>query len=169
MDTRNAYLMDVFVNELGDTVKRPCLQPWVDLGSTTGTDGLFWWDEQQALVAVNNGVAFKIINSTGEYTPLVGATVPVGNKVSFASSGSILLYTNGGPIVSTTINGPPATLTDTDAPQHVPYVMIHDQYAIGIEASTGTFQISEVGMCSHGEHRIFSPQKANPIICSRDW
>ena len=99
MDTRNAYLMDVFVNELGDTVKRPCLQPWVDLGSTTGTDGLFWWDEQQALVAVNNGVAFKIINSTGEYTPLVGATVPVGNKVSFASSGSILLYTNGGPIV----------------------------------------------------------------------
>ena len=53
LDTRNAYLMDVFVNELGDTVKRPCLQPWVDLGSTTGTDGLFWWDEQQTLMAVN--------------------------------------------------------------------------------------------------------------------
>ena len=36
--------------------------------------------------------------------------------------------------------------------------MIHDQYAIGIEASTGTFQISEVGMCSHGGTGYFSPE-----------
>ena len=145
LDTRNAYLMDVFVNELGDTVKRPCLQPWVDLGSTTGTDGLFWWDEQQTLMAVNNGTLFKIISATGEYRPMVGTAVPVGNKVSFASNGDVLLYTNGGQIISTEITGTPAALTDPDAPQHVPYVMIHDQYAIGIEASTGTFQISEVG------------------------
>lgn len=145
LDTRNTYLMDVFVNELGDTVKRPCLEPWVDLGSTTGTDGLFWWDEQQALMAVNNGILFKITSASGGYTPLVGSTVPVGNKVSFASNGDALLYTNGGQIVTSTIVGPPAALADSDAPQRVPYVMVHDQYAIGIEALTGHFKISEVG------------------------
>ena len=145
LDTRNTYLMDVFVNELGDTVKRPCLEPWIDLGATTGTDGLFWWDEQQALMAVNNGILFKITSAGGDFAPMVGSTVPVGNKVSFASSGDVLLYTNGAQIVSTDIVGPPAALTDADAPQHVPYVMIHDQYAIGIRAGTGAFQISEVG------------------------
>ena len=40
LDSRNTYLMDVVVNELGDTVKRPGLQEWVDLGTTTGTNGL---------------------------------------------------------------------------------------------------------------------------------
>ena len=40
LDTRNAYLMNVLVNELGDTVKAPGLEEWVDLGTTSCTDGL---------------------------------------------------------------------------------------------------------------------------------
>ena len=145
LDSRNAYLMDVLVNELGDTIKRPCLEPWVDLGSTTGTDGLYWWDEQNVLMAVNNGQLFKVTTAAGEYVPMGGDTVPVGNKVSFDSDGTQLLYTNGGQIVVTAANGTPVYIADADAPTQVPYIMVHDQYAIAINRDTAQFQISEVG------------------------
>jgi hypothetical protein len=145
LDTRNAYLMNVLVNELGDTVKAPGLELWSDLGSTTGTDGLYWWDEQGALIAINDGRPFKITSADGSFTPMHGVTVPVGNKVSFTSNGPQLIYANGGQIVLTTLNGSPAYLTDTDAPTQVPYVMLHDQYAIAIKGDSSQFQISEVG------------------------
>ena len=145
LDSRNTYLMDVVVNELGDTVKRPGLQEWVDLGTTTGTNGLYWWDEQNALIAVNNGLAFKITNASGGFEPLGGVTVPVGNKVSFESNGDQLLYTNGGQMVLTPLSGPTAYIADPDAPTQVSYVLIHDQYAIALMRDTSQFQISEVG------------------------
>ena len=145
LDTRNAYLMNVLVNELGDTVKAPGLEPWVDLGSTTGTDGLYWWDEQQALMAVNNGNLFKLTSSQGGFSVMGGATVPVGNRVSFASNGDTLLYANGSNIITTTLTGTPAAITDTDAPTDVSYIMVRDQYAIALIRNTAQFQISEVG------------------------
>ncbi len=145
LDTRNAYLMNVLVNELGDTVKAPGLEEWIDLGSTSGTDGLYWWDEQNVLIAVNGGRAFKITTAQGEWAPMHGQQVPVGNKVSFTSNGTQLLYTNGGQIMLTTVNSEPAFLSDADAPTEVSYVLLHDQYAIAIARDTSQFQVSEVG------------------------
>lgn len=165
LDTRNAYLMDVLVNDLGDTVKRPCLEPWVDLGTTSGVDGLYWWDEQNVLMAVTNGHTLKVTTANGDFVAMGGVQVPIGNRVSWDTNGTQLIYSNGGQMVITTVNGTPVAVSDADAPMQVPYVMIHDQYAIATIKDTSTFQISEVGELDQWRAQdIFSAESKPDII-----
>jgi hypothetical protein len=165
VDQRNAFLMDVMVNELGDTVKRPGLQSWVNLGTTNGVDGLFWWDEQNVLMAVSGGGLYKVTDAAGTFTVMGGATVPVGNKVSFANNGSTLLYTNGGRIATTTLAGPPAYISDSDAPTATRVVLMHDQYAIAPLVDQGQFQISEVGDINNWRAQdVFTAESKPDII-----
>jgi hypothetical protein len=137
-------VQDAVVDEAGFTVKRPGLSTYVDLGITYGVDGLYWWTEQEAIIAVCNGRVFKIVNGTA--TELTGSTALLaGNQVSFDTDGTRLLMAAGSNIVHTTLAGPLTTMADADAPTTVKKVLVYDQYAVAPVVGSSQFAWSEVG------------------------
>lgn len=163
LDVRSAQVVDAIVDEAGHTVKRPGLLEFVDTGVANGIDGLYWWDEQGAAIAVVNQRVFKITDSTGTIAELTGSSALLaGNRVSFDTDGTTLLMTNGGAMVHTAIGGPLTTMADAEAPTTVDGVVIHDQYAIAIVKDSASFQFSEVGSLTSWRSQDVATAEAKP-------
>jgi hypothetical protein len=129
MDGVSVSVIDGYVNELGHTVKRPGLEEWNDLGTSTGLDGLYWWDEQGVALSVSGGRVFKHADFTGTRTELLGATLNNGTRVSFASGITNAIMANGGKMVHTDLTSL-TQMADGDAPTAVSHVVSMDNYIL---------------------------------------
>ena len=141
MDGVSVSVMDAYVNELGHTVKRPGLTEWSDLGTSAKVDGLYWWDNENALVSVSAGRVWKHTDLTGTKTELLGTTLNSGTRVTFAKEPNKLVMANGARMVHTDL----LTLTqmaDADAPTAVTHVTSLDGYVLANSAGTRDTQFS---------------------------
>jgi hypothetical protein len=135
----SAYVMDAYVDELEQTCKRPGLDLFVDFGTSYGVDGLYWWDRQRVAIGVSAGRVFQIDDFAGSVTELVGATLTIGTRVSYASDGTKLVMANGGRMVHCTKSGALTTMADADAPIRVSHVAYLDGYILANLLDTGLF------------------------------
>lgn len=131
LDDLRAMVQDFYVNELEHLLKRPCLESFVDLGTLSSVDGLFWWEQEQAVIAVSGGRVWKITDQSGAKTELTGSTeLLIGAQVSIDTDGTKVILANGGKMVHTTIGGPLTTMADADAPIQVTHVAFLDGYIL---------------------------------------
>lgn len=147
-DKVSVQVMDAYVDEAGNTIKRPGLKWWADLPTTNVVDGLYWWSEQEWVVAVVGANVYVLTDSTGSLT--VAGTLqplPIGNRVSFATApdGASVLMASGENIVVLDTTPVCTTVADADAPTTVRSLTVYDQYTIAQVEGTGTFVFDEVG------------------------
>lgn len=137
-------LKDCYLDELGNTVKRPGLTEWVNLGLSSAVDGLYWWDEKAMVIAVCGGRVWKITDRNGTKQEITGEQLQVGRRPSFATDGTYLFAANGGRVVYT--NGANNTLyvPDVDAPTEVDFVDWVDLYLLMQKKGTDQLFYSEV-------------------------
>ena len=124
--------------------KRPGLTSYIDLGTSLPIDGLFWWDQQSAVIAVSNGRVWKITDATGTKTELTGTTLNASQLVSFATDGTRVIMANGGRMVYTTLAGPLVQMADAQAPTAVSHVAYLDGYILANTVGAATINFSSL-------------------------
>lgn len=100
LDKFGATLIDGFMDEAGNINRRPGLVAFTTTGETVGAvDGLFWWEEGNCVIAVQNGKIFKITSAPAveDITP-AGANMQVGTRVIFTKDAKRVFMVNGGKI-----------------------------------------------------------------------
>jgi hypothetical protein len=132
-------LNNAYVNDLGYIARRPGVAALVDLGTDDVVDGLYWWQEQDTLIAVSGGEVFSV-DAAGTATSL-GTGMETGTRPTFAtatpSGDQTLVLANGGRPYK--ISGDPLTLaeiTDANAPANCTHVAFLDQYILANNANT---------------------------------
>lgn len=133
----SATVVDGYVNELDHTVRRPGLTQLVDLGTSAGIDGLYWWDQQTCAIAVSGGRVFQINDFTGTNVELTGTTLNSGTRATFTTDGTKIVMANGGKMVHATKSGALTQMADVDAPTTVSHVAYLDGYVLANKTSTG--------------------------------
>ena len=144
LDALQSIVQDAIVDELGMTVKRPGLKLFVDLGTSSSIDGLYWWNAKLMLIVVSAGRVWKITDAAGTKTELTGSTaLKTGVRVTFATDGTTLIMANGGAMVTTT-GSSLVTMADVDAPTTVSHVAYLDGYVLANKTGTATFYFSAI-------------------------
>ena len=144
--THGAAMQDCYVDELGNINRRPGLVEFVDLDTDASVDGLFWWEEQQWVIAVSGGETHKITSSAGASAEIShdDTVWPTGTKVTFADFGTDVYAANGGLIKTIPSSGNVSDMADADAPTSVDFVAFLDRYLLANESGTGNFHWSDV-------------------------
>lgn len=142
-------LYDAFIDEFGSMNKRPGHKTsFIDLGTDTGIDGLFWWNTGGFLIACSGGSTFtvKTPNSPSkvDITNASGQVMVPGNRVSFIDDGEVLYLANGETglgrdVFSWSGVGTVDHLTDVDVPANVTHIAYLDKYLLMLKAGTGEF------------------------------
>lgn len=148
VDQYNATAIDVMPVQVEDKtqlVKRPGLVEFVDLGTNSPVDGLYWYDRGRVVLAVSDGRVFKITDQLGTNVELVGSTSLQSNApVSFAGTTALsVAMANGGRIVHTDLFSL-TTMADPDAPTAVTHLAVLDQYVLANSGGSGTVQFSDL-------------------------
>lgn len=136
-DIKNAdALFDGYVDEAGNSVKRPGLSAFVDLSTSRAVDGLFWWDAKGVVIAVSQGNIYSI-DSAGNKTDLTGDKLSdTGGRTYFASDGKYVIMTNGGRMVYTDGVNPTNFIQDKDAPVNVSRLDWIDGYVLASDSTS---------------------------------
>lgn len=131
-----AELMDGYLGELLQTVKRPGLASLITLDTgTNAVNGISWWDEKSMAVAVANGRVYKIVRSGASSSPsftttdLTGTALTVA-QTTFATDGTYLFMASGGRIGYTNGTATTALIADADAPTTATHVAWLDGYIL---------------------------------------
>ena len=139
LDNMNATVVDGYVNEMDHIIKRPGLTSWKTLGTSLSVDGLYWWDEQDCVIAVSNSRVWKITDAAGTMSEITGSTALLaGGIVSFATDGTKLNMANGGAMVHTDLSTL-TTMADAQAPTTVYDVASLDGYMLAMGLSDVNF------------------------------
>lgn len=142
LDSVCATVQDGYVNELDHIEKRAGLTSYKDTGTGLPVDGLYWWDEQNCVLAVSNKRVWKITDSAGTMTELTGSTALLSSApVTFATDGTKCVMANGGNMVHTDLSTL-TTMADADAPTAVTHVGYLDGYLLANSVGTAKFFFS---------------------------
>ena len=141
LNEENFSVVDGYRTIKGGTISRPGSKQ-LFVGSSAsgfGVDGLFYWPEKDAVMAVGRGEIYQLtyVSNTPAITALTGG-VPLLNQnkpVSMAVDGTNFYACNGGKIVYTPLSGVPAYIADADAPTTVTHVAYLDGYILAIDGS----------------------------------
>lgn len=130
--------------------KRPGLQAWVTLPTSSPIDGLFWWESKKMLIAVSNKKVYKLTSSLGNWAEITPAGayapekyVPVIFAIGYSSSYQ-LTFCNGNGIYYTDGGTTYTKLADGDAPTDSTHIAYFDLYLLANKASTDQFVYSDV-------------------------
>lgn len=143
LDQLSDSLFDGYIDELGNTNKRPGFEIHQTLGTANKIDGLYWWENRQLVIIVSGGRIFKKINSAGTVVDITGDQLMVGIRPTFADNGDILVIANGDRMVYTDGTNLTQYIADADAPTQVTHVAFLDQYIIANEVNSGRFYFAD--------------------------
>ena len=145
VSSQHTDLWNGYVDELGYIHRRPGLADFIDLGTNSVVDGLFWWAERRILLAVSDGEVFSITED-GVATN-IGRGLNAGQTVSFINCNPggthTVIMANGSSIYKTT-GASVEKIDDTDAPTNVTTVTFLDQYIIANNSATPYFYWSDI-------------------------
>lgn len=142
-------LINGYINEAGHGVGRPCLKYFTDLDLTEAIDGLFWWEEEQFLIAVCDSNVYKV-DSAGSKTLLGSGAMVIDKKVSFVNSyvlsenKNYLFMANGGKIYYTDGTGLTA-MADANAPQYCSWLSSLNTYLLANDDVDKDFRWADPG------------------------
>ncbi len=147
--TDKSYLLtNCYADELGYTVKRPCLASFLDLqlGVNRIVSGLYWWQKNGVAYAVSGQQIFKIeYSTTASKTDMTGTGIPeINTPVTFATDGTNLYAANGGKIFYTDNSAATIYMADGDAPIAVTHVAYLDGYLLANSVGTNRIYRSNV-------------------------
>lgn len=150
------------------TRRRPALaRVHTDLDTGVQGDGLFWWDDQQQLIAVSAGQIFNV-GQDGSFTNITGAALKSGVPVCFAPGSDHLgvpwLYMANGTLVYTTGSATIAP-TDVDTPAATYVGWIDEKFVANI-GDTNRFLFTDVNDVTGFFDNAFWSGANNPIVCS---
>ncbi len=143
-DILGTRLVDIYIDELKVWRKRPGLELFLDLGVTDALDGLFWWREQNKLIAVAGGNIYAV-NQDTSFTDITGDGLTSGVPVIFATDGTLLVMANGGRMVTWSGVGTTSFMADAQAPTTVDHVFFLDTYLIANTVDTAIWNFSDAG------------------------
>ncbi len=141
----NASLLDGYMDEEGNTHRRPGLTLLNNLGTGAKIDGLYWWKKQGYIIAVSGGRIFKKTTLAAVPTEITGATLVSGTRPMFTEDGTYAFMANGGPITHYNNAGVTVAMVDPQAPTVVTHLGFHDQYLLCNNVGTGQMHYSDVG------------------------
>lgn len=141
----NAALIDGYMDEEGNTYRRPGLTLWNDLGTGVKVDGLYWWKLKGYLIAVSGGKIFKVLTSGGAPVEITGDTLVSGTRPIFCEDPSRVFMANGAKIIHYNDAGTTIAMADADAPVNVTQIGWHDQYLLCNNVGTNQLHYSDVG------------------------
>lgn len=146
LKTHGAAMQDCYVDELENVNRRPGLVELCDLTTAAAVDGLFWWEEQQWVIAVSNGNTYKITASDGTFSQIThdDTDFQIGYRTTFADFGTDIYAANGTKIKQIPNAGNVSDMADADAPTAVTHVAVLDRYLLANEDGTGNFHWSNV-------------------------
>ncbi len=143
LDRFSDSLIDGFIDELGNTNKRPGLSEKLSVLTGDGIDGAYWWENRQIAIIVSGGRTFKVINKSGTFVDITGDLLNVGVRPTFADNGNTLVIANGGRMLFTDGTTPTVFIADSDAPSEVTHVAFLDQFILANEVGTGRFHFAD--------------------------
>ena len=132
-------VVDGFFDSTGALRKRPGLEEFCDLSSSSGIVGLYYWVENDELLAVSNQTLYSI-SSTGVATQKTAQIFSFSGMCSFApvkpGGTQKIVIANG--VQMYLYDGSTATaISDADAPQAVTHVDFVDQYILANSTESG--------------------------------
>ncbi len=142
----SAMIIDGYLDENGNLLRRPGLTELCDLGTSSAVDGLFWWQDYEKCIAISNGEVHQITASDGtvsQYTAS-GDDFETGTRPILAQHGTSLHGANGGKIITIPASGNTSNNDGTNAPTTVTHTTVLDRYLIANETSSGNFHWSHV-------------------------
>ena len=143
--THGASMIDVYVDELGSINRRPGLVALVDLGTSAAVDGLYWWENQNRMLAISNGKTFEVTDATGTFAEITGDAHEIGTRATFCDFGNDVYSANSARIKKIT-TASVSNIADADAPTDVTHVAFLDRYLLGNDGGTGNFYSSDVNV-----------------------
>lgn len=147
-------------------MKRPGLEPFLNLGTGLGVDGLHWVDGNNLALAVSGGRVWKITDATGSKQELTGSTaLRTSQVVTFAtgleSANKRTVLANGAQMVQTDYASL-TTMADADAPTAVSHVAFVDGYILANELNTGRVRYSDLSTLSSWLSLSFFTAESQP-------
>ncbi len=142
LDNFSDSLFDGYIDEAGNTVKRPGINFFLKLSTGKKWDGAFWWESKSMLICVSDGNVYKIVDETGTKINITGDKLEDNGRVTFAENGSYLVMANGGKMVYTDGTANTAYIADPDAPTKVTHVAYIDFYLIAFQVGTSKVQFA---------------------------
>lgn len=143
----SAMVIDGYLDEFGNVMRRPGLVELCDLGTSAAVDALYWWQDQAICIAISNAEVWKITAADGTKSQLTdGASCAFekGTRVILSQHGSALYGANGGNIISISTTATANVLGAGNAPTTVTHTAVLDRYLIANEDSSGNFHWSDV-------------------------
>lgn len=141
LNEENFSVTDGYKTLKGGTTSRPGSKATftANAASGFGFDGLFYWPEKSAVMAVGGGEVYQLTNvsNTPGITSLTAGNVLLNQNrpASMAVDGTNFYACNGGKIVYTPLNGTPAYIADVDAPTAASHIAFLDGYILAIDGS----------------------------------
>ena len=145
LDTLSEKLLDGYIDELGNTNKRPGLSSYIKLGSFKTVDGGYWWDGTGVALFNSDGSIYKVSDSNGTVANITntGDKIESSGRATFADNGSYFVAANGGKMVYSNGTADTAYITDVDAPTSVTHIAFLDQYLLANNVNTGKFHFCD--------------------------
>jgi len=140
----NAALIDGYMDESGNTYRRPGLTLWNNLWTGAKVDGLYWWKKYGYLIAVSNGRIWKVTAAGAVPVEITGDTLIAGTRPIFCEDQTHLFMANGGRITHYNNAGATTAMADANAPTAVTHIAFHDQYLICNNVGTGQMHHSNL-------------------------
>lgn len=137
--TNCLLVQDGYIDSSGAFHRRPGLSTFVDLSTSypdlVGVGGLgqYWWQSQSMNIVVFGSRVFKITDNLGTVVELLGATLDVNRRVTFAEcwdltkNQTLLFMSNGGNLIYTDGNSL-FTASGATLPTRVSHVLSIDTY-----------------------------------------
>lgn len=157
-------LVNLYKDELESIIKKPGLSLYNNLATSARVDGLYYWIDQNIIVAVSGNKVFKIQVSDGTYVDVTGDAPQGNSSATFALIGSILVIATGGRMVKLGLTGNTAYIADTDAPVNVSHVATLDTYLIANKVGTNQFYFSAPGNVESWNALDFASAESSPDI-----
>lgn len=132
LDNISDALFDGYIDEFGNTNKRPGLLEFANLENSSAIDGLFSWEAKKLIIVVSDGNIFTI-DASGNVNDITGDQLEVSTRCSFAENGNFVVIANGGQMVYTDGVSNTIAITSPNAPTQVTHVAFLDYYLLANE------------------------------------
>lgn len=144
----SAMIIDGYIDEQGNVMRRPGLTELCDLSTSAAVDALYWWQDEEWCIAISNGNVYKITASDGTFSQITASEddFQVGARAILSQHGTSLYGANGGKIIQIPNSGTTSNNDGANAPTTVTHTTVLDTYLLANESSTGNFHWSDVGV-----------------------
>jgi hypothetical protein len=142
LDNLSDELFDGYIDEFGNTNKRPGLAPFSILGTEKSVDGLYSWEIKKLILNVSDGFILTT-DSSMINTDITGDKLVENVRPTYAQNGVFIVLANSGKMVYTDGTVNTIAITDPQAPSEVTHVGYLDFYLLAFQKGTSLVRFAD--------------------------